>query len=233
MTENHLGRALGSSPVLSRTVADQVHGFIQQALLSGRLNPGDRLAEGDLATALGVSRTPIREALRALDSDGLVVVLPHRGTFVRTLDPSRGRQLYEARMLLEPAAARTAAVRITSEQLAALRPLVESALHEAEAGDMPGASVDNEAFHVELFKVGGNEVLLELWYRVWSEWQLFRVCAWRNEPRRPGHVATEHSALCDALERRDAEEAAAVMADHVTQAWTHVKRFLEASDSHR
>jgi DNA-binding GntR family transcriptional regulator len=229
LSENFLGRALGSSPVLSRTVAEQVHGFIQQALLAGRLNPGDRLAEGDLAAALGVSRTPIREALRQLDSDGLVVVIPHRGTFVRTLDPARGRQLYEARMLLEPAAARAAAVRISAAQLAALRPLVESALHEAEAGDMPGASVDNEAFHVELFKISQNDVLLELWSRVWSEWQLFRVCAWRNEPRRPNSVATEHSALCDALARRDQDAAGEIMAQHVTQAFAHVERCL-ASD---
>src|ERR1700739_3632928 len=78
------GRALATQPVLSRTVSEQVHSFIQRALLSGQLNPGDRLAEGELAAALGISRTPIREALRQLESDGLVVVLPHRGTFVRT-----------------------------------------------------------------------------------------------------------------------------------------------------
>jgi DNA-binding GntR family transcriptional regulator len=97
-----LVRALGIQPLVSRTVAEQVHAFIQHALLSGQLNPGDRLAEGELATALGISRTPIREALRQLDNDGLVVVLPHRGTFVRTLDPRRGRQLYETRLRSAP-----------------------------------------------------------------------------------------------------------------------------------
>src|SRR5579875_735129 len=139
------GRALGGQPVLSRTVSEQVHRFIQHALLSGQLNPGDRLAEGELAAALGISRTPIREALRQLSNDGLVVVLPHRGTFVRTLDPLRGRQLHEARLLLEPATARAAAARITDRQLEQLRPLLDSALNEAEAGDMGGASVDSEA----------------------------------------------------------------------------------------
>jgi DNA-binding GntR family transcriptional regulator len=221
------GRALAAQPALSRTVSEQVHGFIQHALLSGQLNPGDRLAEGELAAALGVSRTPIREALRQLDSDGLVVVLPHRGTFVRTLDPRRGRQLYEARMLIEPATARVAAARISDDQLEGLRPLLDSALNEAKAGDMGGASIDNEAFHVALFKAAGNDVLLELWSRVWAEWQLFRVCAWRNEPHRPRAVATEHAALYEALAARDEVRAEGIMADHLVRAWSHVERFLE------
>jgi DNA-binding GntR family transcriptional regulator len=223
------GRTLTAQPALSRTVSEQVHGFIQHALLSGQLNPGDRLAEGELAAALGVSRTPIREALRQLDSDGLVVVLPHRGTFVRTLDPLRGRQLYEARLLVEPATARAAAARITGEQLEALRPLLDSALNEAKAGDMGGASIDSEAFHLALFRIAGNDVLLELWTRVWAEWQLFRVCAWRNEPHRPRAVANEHAALYDALAARDEARAGAVMTDHLAHAWSHVERFLATS----
>ena len=225
------GRALAAQPALSRTVAEQVHGFIQHALLSGQLNPGDRLAEGELAAALGISRTPIREALRQLDADGLVVVLPHRGTFVRTLDPRRGRQLYEARLLIEPATVRAAAARITDKQLEALRPLLDSALNEAEAGDIGGVSVDSEAFHVALFKVAGNDVLFELWNRVWAEWQLFRVCAWRNKPHRPRAVATEHAALYDALAARDEDRAAAVMTEHLAQAWYHVERSLTTSDA--
>src|SRR5579875_904392 len=225
------GRALGGQPVLSRTVSEQVHRFIQHALLSGQLNPGDRLAEGELAAALGISRTPIREALRQLSNDGLVVVLPHRGTFVRALDPLRSRQLHEARLLLEPATARAAAARITARQLARLRPLLDSALNEAEAGDMGGASVHSEAFHVTIFRIAGNEVLLELWSRVWAEWQLFRVCAWRNKPQRPRAVAAEHAALYNALAARDESLAAAVMTDHLAQAWSYVERFLSASEN--
>jgi DNA-binding GntR family transcriptional regulator len=225
------GRALATQPVLSRTVSEQVHSFIQRALLSGQLNPGDRLAEGELAAALGISRTPIREALRQLESDGLVVVLPHRGTFVRTLNPRRGRQLYEARLLLEPAAARAAAARITDQQLEELRPLLDSALHEANAGDMGGASVDNEAFHVAVLKIADNDVLLELWSRVWAEWQLFRVCAWRNKPQRPRAVAAEHTALYEALAARDESRAAAIMTEHLAHAWSYVERFLATTDT--
>lgn len=225
------GRALGAQPALSRTVSEQVYSFIQRALLSGQLNPGDRLAEGELAAALGISRTPIREALRQLESDGLVVVLPHRGTFVRTLNPRRGRQLYEARLLLEPTAARAAAARITDQQLEALRPLLDSALHEANAGDMGGASIDNEAFHVAVFKIADNDVLLELWTRVWAEWQLFRVCAWRNKPQRPRAVPAEHTALYEALAARDESQAAAIMTEHLAHAWSVVERFLATNES--
>ena len=225
------GRALAARPVLSRTVAEQVHGFIQRALLSGQLNPGDRLAEGELAAALGISRTPIREALRQLDNDGLVVVLPHRGTFVRTLDPVRGRQLYEARLLIEPAVVRAVVARITDEELEALRPLLDSTLNEARAGDMGGASVDSEAFHLALFKIADNEVLLELWTRVWAEWQLFRVCAWRNRPQRPKAVAEEHATLFDALAARDEARAVEVMTEHLSHAWTYVESFLATSTS--
>lgn len=214
----------------SRTVSEQVHGFIQQALFAGQLSPGDRLAEGELAAALGVSRTPIREALRQLDSDGLVVVVPHRGAFVRTLDPRRGRQLYEARLLMEPQAARIAAAQITDEQLALLRPLVDAALHDAEAGDFGGASIDNEAFHVVLFEAAGNDVLFELWRRAWAEWQLFRVCAWRYVPSRPQSVASEHADLYEALAARDEEQASATMVRHIEQAWFHVELSLNGGE---
>lgn len=224
-----LGRALTAPPAVARTVSKQVHGFIQQALLTGQLNPGDRLAEGELAEVLGVSRTPIREALRQLDSDGLVVVLPHRGAFVRILDPGRGRQLFQARLLIERATARAAAARITSQELEELRPLIDSALIDAKAGDMPGASTDNEAFHLALFRVAGNDVLLELWSRVWAEWQLFRVCAWRDEPHRPRAVAGEHAAIYEALAARDEARAEAVLVDHLTRAWEHVEHFLVSS----
>ncbi len=226
-----LVRALGIQPLVSRTVAEQVHAFIQHALLSGQLNPGDRLAEGELAAALGISRTPIREALRQLDNDGLVVVLPHRGTFVRTLDPRRGRQLYETRLLLEPAAVRAATAHITDQQLAALRSLLDSTLDEAKAGNMGSASMDTEAFHVALLRIAGNEVLLELWTRVWAEWQLFRVCAWRNKPQRPRAAAEEHAALFDAITARDEDRAAAIMVDHLTHAWEFVERFLATSET--
>jgi DNA-binding GntR family transcriptional regulator len=225
-----LSRALAAQPTLSRTVAEQVHAFIQHALLSGQLNPGDRLAEGELATALRISRTPIREALRQLDNDGLVVVLPHRGTFVRTLNPRRGRQLYEARLLLEPAAVRAAVARITDRELEELRPLLDSTLNEAKAGDIGGASIDSEAFHVALFKLADNDVLLELWTRVWAEWQLFRVCAWRNKPERPRGAAEEHTALFDALAARDESRAAAIMTEHLSHAWSYVERFLAANE---
>lgn len=227
--QSALGRALAGQTMLSRTVAEQVHDFIQRALLAGQLNPGDRLAEGELASALGISRTPIREALRQLDNDGLVVVLPHRGTFVRTLDPRRGRELYEARLLLEPAAVRAAVSRITDRQLAALHSLLDSTLSEAKAGDMGGASVDTEAFHIALFKIADNEVLRELWTRVWAEWQLFRVCAWRNRPQRPRAAAEEHTALFHALEERDGAKAAAIMSEHLTHAWTYVEGYLASS----
>jgi DNA-binding GntR family transcriptional regulator len=225
-----LGRALAAQPALSRTVAEQVHDFIQHALLAGQLNPGDRLAEGELASALGISRTPIREALRQLDNDGLVVVLPHRGTFVRTLDPRRGRELYQARLLLEPAAVRAAIARITDEQLAALHSLLQSTLSEANAGDVSGTSVDTEAFHMALFRIADNDVLLELWTRVWAEWQLFRVCAWRNRPQRPRAAAQEHTALFEALAARDAERAAEIMTEHLGYAWSYVEGFLAGGE---
>ena len=96
---------------------------------------------------------------------------------------------------------------------------------------MGGASVDNEAFHVAVLKIADNDVLFELWSRVWSEWQLFRVCAWRNQPHRPRDVATEHTALFEALAARDESRAAAVMTEHLAQAWSYVESFLAANEA--
>lgn len=224
---NVLDRAMPVPRPLSRTISERVHSFIQQALFAGHLNPGDRLGEEELAGALGVSRTPIREALRQLDSDGLVVVVPRRGAFVRRLDPDRARQLYQARLLIETEAARVAASRITADQLKELRPLADAALDDASRGDLGDAFVDTEAFHVVVFKAADNDVLLDLWRRVWAEWQLFRVCAWRFTPGRPRAAATEHAALYRALAAHDHERAAAVMTRHIEKAWSHVARSLE------
>src|SRR5687768_11444608 len=102
-----------NSQVLVRNASALAADLIREAIMDGRLEPGARLKEERLAQDLGISRTPVREALQRLNTEGLVQARPNRGTFVRAYEPAELDELYELRALLEGHAARRAAERLT------------------------------------------------------------------------------------------------------------------------
>lgn len=107
----------------SLTLVDKVYDKIKQEILANRLHPGEPLLEEELATSLGTSRTPIRDAMRRLNHEGLVRIVPNKGAFVRVLTPRDIREIYEVREALESFAAGRAAVRLSERELKALSAL--------------------------------------------------------------------------------------------------------------
>src|SRR3979490_454319 len=142
------------SPLHDRVVTE-----LRQAILSGRLKPGERLVEGHLADELGVSRNPVREAIRALASEGLIVVTARRGAAVATMTEQEARETIEVRALLEGQNARLA-VRRQERQITKR---IEAVLNKgtAEAGAKPFEKLynRNQCFHSELAAAGQNTVL--------------------------------------------------------------------------
>ena len=211
-TSPFLTAAAGALP--SRTVA--VLEAIKHAILAGELKPGRPLVETDLANVLGVSKTPVREALKTLAGAGLVTMSPYRGAVVRVVNDEAARHVYDARLLIEPEALRRAVTAGHDWQPA------HAALARAhQARDQAERSLANRDFHRELYRGCGNPLLVSTLDDLRDQTALVSAAAWRQEPdwvEVPSweHEAAEHRAVLLAAEGGDAERAADLLRGHIT-----------------
>ena len=180
----------------------------------GGLAPGMRLRETELAERLGISRTPVREAIRQLEADGLVVHLPRPGASIRTLDHAEVVELYEMRAVLEGTAARLAARAASSIELAELAAL-NNELAAAPAG--PQARELNRQFHRTLFDAARNRFLLKS-ISALQKTLLILGPSTLTDPERAALAVAEHAAVLTAFEARDGAGAEAAMRAHVEAA---------------
>jgi DNA-binding GntR family transcriptional regulator len=189
---------------------DVIREKLRVRIAEGMWTPGTRLVERDLAEEFGVSRVPVREALRALEGEGFVELLPRRGAVVRNLTRSVVADLFDIRQVLEALAARLVAERIDDEGLAELGAVVEDGRRAVDADDHAWAGAANTAFHETLLRLAGNDSLRALLEPLTGRLRwLFRQS---TDLRR---VQAEHEQLLAALAMRDAELAAAVALAHV------------------
>lgn len=185
---------------------------IRGAIEEGRLKPGDRLKTAELQDELGMSPTPIREALRLLQAQGLVEHRPHHGMVVAEYPVEQTEEVYRLRLVLEPLAAGLAAERATAEQLGGIRHLLDGLREAVRAGD---ARVDaaelNAAWHRAVYEAAGSRHLEEFIARLWSVLPLEAI--WL-ESRSKASVE-EHERITAAIERRDAADASALVKRHI------------------
>jgi len=203
----HGGLRPGAAP--SRTEA--VLEAIKHAILSGQLSPGQALVETELAERLGVSKTPVREALKTLAGTGLVEMLPYKGVTVREVDRELARAVYDMRLLLEPVAAgRTARAGVS---LAA----AHAALATADAAsDAAERSLANRAFHRVLYAGCGNPLLVQKLDELRDQTALVSSVAWSHRPASWKQEAGEHRDILAAAEAGDAELVRALLRGHIS-----------------
>jgi DNA-binding GntR family transcriptional regulator len=199
---------------------DRVYARLRQGILDGTYAPGARLGEADLAVALGVSRTPVREALRRLGSEGLLSTLPNKGARVRTWTTSELSDISDLRALLEGHAARQAATRVTGADIAAMADLVTRM--EAAAADGTAADIDlitelNREFHGAVIEASGNALLPGLMHSLLHVPVISRTYR-HYSPARMQQSMRQHRELVDALRAGDPAWAEAVMRVHVLSA---------------
>jgi DNA-binding GntR family transcriptional regulator len=138
------------------TLAELATGAIRSRIASGRLRPGARLIETQLASELGVSRPPVREALRVLEQEGLVVSLPRRGVTVTELSPQDVYEIYTLRRTLEEMAVRIGVPVLVPERLARVEAAFETLLEHARQGDEESAAEDSHRFHLAIIGLAGH-----------------------------------------------------------------------------
>jgi DNA-binding GntR family transcriptional regulator len=194
---------------------DQVVTELRQAILSGRLKPGERLVEGRLADELGVSRNPVREAIRALASEGLIEVTARRGAAVATLTEQEARETIELRALLEGQNARLAARRQDKQIIKRIEAVLSKGNAAVTAKRFEQLFDLNQRFHSELAAAGQNTVLGDLLQK------LRERTAMLFAPMDPGRQARsweEHAAILRAIIKGDERAAATLAAEHVMRA---------------
>lgn len=190
---------------------------IKHAILTGELTPGRALVETDLATVLGVSKTPVREALKTLAGAGLVTMHPYKGAVVRVVDDEQARHIYDMRLLLEPEALRRA-VTARHEWRKADRALARA----DQAPDQAERSLANRDFHHELYAGCGNPLLVRMLDDLRDQTALVSAAAWRHEPKGSAippsweREAAEHRSVLNAAQDRDADRAAWLLEAHIT-----------------
>ena len=205
--------------ILTRSVADLAYERIRGLVLSGELAPGTRLGQVELAERLGISRTPVREALRRLGGEGLVEGHSHRGFRVTDLGLDAVLRRLEVRAILEPGIAALAAERRTGRDLDLMRVAIAD---EEEARDGIEAHDASRRFHIALARASGNEELVRVIESLWlvevGRRLLFRRSA---EPDWQRTDASEHREVLAAVHERRAADAERLMARHVRRAVHH------------
>lgn len=201
----------------SRPLADGIVVEVRNAITTGEYEPGMQLREERLAETFGVSRVPIREALRRLASEGFVVVEPNHGASVAVHDNRSARELLEVRSALETLIARSAAQHRTGEQVERLHSIVSAGRAAVDAGDDADVVRLNTEFHTQLAEAAQNEIAAGLvdQLRTRIEW----VYSGRLQTRASESWA-EHAAIVQAVEASDADAAAALTAQHLANAST-------------
>jgi DNA-binding GntR family transcriptional regulator len=207
----------------STTRTDLVAGSLRAAILSGQIKPGETLVERRLAEQLGVSKTPVREALIGLAATGLVVISPNRGVTVRVLGPADLRKAYEVRLLLEPWAVGRTARLGDPEVIEAAEQALRTAKSLLSGDDRTALSLANRAFHRALYAACGNELVTTQLDTVqdlaalgavsvlWERWP-----TWREE-------YVEHEEILRSVESGDPAAAERLTRKHIRLSVTHLR----------
>jgi DNA-binding GntR family transcriptional regulator len=195
-------------------LSERLRESIEEEIATGKLLPGTRLDEVDLATRFGVSRTPIREALRLLLGEGLVETRPHRGAVVAQVTPQRLIEMFEVMAELEAMCARLAARRVSDAELAEIEAAHEACRGSAAARDADAYFYANERFHYAIYAASHNTFLFEQSAALQRKLRPYRRLQLRVR-NRPQRSFEEHQAIVDALREGDADKAQQSIRAHV------------------
>lgn len=196
------------------TAADRVYRHVKQGVLERRYEGGILLTEGELAVAVGVSRTPVREALLRLETEGLLKLYPKKGALVLPVSAQEITDVIETRLLVEEFTVRKA-VPAPPGLLDRLAELVEEQRRFGAAGELGAMMAADRAFHAEIVRSAGNQILCRLYDQLRDRQLRMGVALLHAHPDRVERTLAEHTEILDALRAGDGETAAAAVRAHV------------------
>ena len=201
----------------SHSLTTLVQRELERRILAGILAPGDKLNEEDIAGQLNVSRGPVREAFRALESAGLVRMEKNRGVFVRQVSIAEADEIYEVRAGLDELIGRLLAQRIKPAEVAELRDLLKKMQQAARARDVEAYYPLNVRFHDRLAEMAGNNTLLSAYRRLVNELHLYRKETLARGADSFPISTREHADIVDALARGDCDRAGKLLYEHAME----------------
>lgn len=211
------------------SLAEHVTKVVRDEILAGRLRPGQRLTEAEVIARTGVSRTPVREGLRVLSAEGLVVSFRGRGTYVAYRLPiAEARIIYDIRLLIEPHLTRLAASRMTPETIGAIERILARFCEAVDHGPREASRLDAE-FHLAIYDSCESQlksILRTYWSRIQLELSEHVYIA--EAPRR---FVQEHKDVFAALSQRDAELAEELMRQHIAHGRCALEQYVATSSA--
>jgi DNA-binding GntR family transcriptional regulator len=206
-------------PVMTRpeTLRGQVESFLREAIKNGRFRPGERLVERELCEMLQVSRPPLREALRRLEAEHLIEIVPHRGPVVASLNVTEARELYALRALLEGFAAHEFAIHASDVQIASLEKAVKQ-LHTQSSDTDRSALIEAKTRIYDVLLAGcGNHLISDVLQGLLTRINLLRLTSF-TRPERLRESLVEIDELLRLIKARDAEGAQRTATQHIKNA---------------
>ena len=193
---------------------DVVFNTLRQAILRGELKPGERLMEIQLANKLGVSRTPIREAIRKLELEGLVLMIPRRGAEVAEITEKSLRDVLEVRGALEELAVKLACQKITDEQIQELCMAEKEFEMALSSGDVTVYAETDVKFHDVIYRATDNQRLIQLLFNLREQMYRYRVEYLKREEAH-GNLLIEHRRIIETIANRDMDAAVDAVCQHI------------------
>lgn len=185
-----------------KPLREVIFNTLREAIIVGELKPGERLMEVKLAEKMGVSRTPVREAIRKLELEGLVEMLPRKGAHVADLSIKDIMDVLEVRSTLDGLASSLSALRITDEEIKELKHLLTQFVNYVERDNMQGLIKKDVEFHDIIYRSSRNDKLIQISNNLREQVQRFRVI-YVKDYSSSRELIKEHTEICDAISRRD------------------------------
>ena len=199
-----------------KPLREMVFESLREAIIQGRLRPGERLMEIQLAEEMGVSRTPVREAIRKLELEGFVVMVPRKGAYVAGISVKDIVDVFEVRAALEGLAAGLAAERITDDEMDQLERSIHKINVSAEE-DLKAIVEGDTSFHALIYKASRNQRLVQIIINLQEQINRFRMTS-LAQPGRLKIALDEHTKIVEAISDRNVESSQQLATEHIENA---------------
>jgi len=208
------------------TKADYAYEQMRARILDGRLSPGSQLTNDVIATELGLSATPIREAMRRLAADELITLTAHRDARINPLRRAEAEELYRVRVVLDPMAAELACTHATDAELVVPRAVLGARI---KWSDPQQAMLGTREFHRAIYRPCGNAVLVSVLESLWDRADRYRMIN-VSTPATARQARAEHLAIAEAFESRDGASLRQLMEEHLADGEKKLLRYLDRQE---